>query len=68
MAVPTHDTASIKTQRTRRRSSERLIAAVQKKLRDRYPNAKVQRRDSLADVGDEGPEVWYCYRDGGWAA
>ncbi len=54
--------------RERTRSSERLLAAVQKKLRDRYPNAKVQRRDSLADVTEDGPEVWYCYRDGSWAA
>ncbi len=54
--------------RERTRSSERLLAAVQKKLRDRYPNAKVQRRDTLAALSEDGPEVWYCYRDGFWAA
>lgn len=35
---------------------------LQGRLRDRYPNAIVRRRE----LSSEQTEVWYVYRDGRW--
>lgn len=48
--------------------AERLLAHVQTRLRERYPRVRIQPREDLASVNHESPQVWYCYRDGGYAA
>ncbi len=50
------------------RRAEQLLGAVEKKLRERYPHAHVQPRETIAAPTDSEPGLWYVYRDGGWAA
>ena len=39
------------------------LAAVVDVLRERYPAIRVRSRDPIASF-EEGPPVWYVYRDG----
>ncbi len=50
------------------REARLLLAAVETKLRSRYPRVRIQARDRIADRSAHDPEIWYCYRDGGFAA
>lgn len=54
--------------RSTARQAEALVAEVQEKLRRLYPRARVQRREPIAELMTDSTEIWYCYRDGGWAA
>jgi hypothetical protein len=50
------------------RDARLLLAAVEAQLRMSYPRVRIQARQRLAERGDHEPELWYCYRDGGFAA
>jgi hypothetical protein len=43
---------------------ERLIAEVQDRLRERYPNAVLRMRDADAEVGAPPIRTLYAFRDG----
>jgi hypothetical protein len=46
------------------RDSQRLIADVQARLRERYPNAVVRIRDAEAEIGSPAIQTLYAFRDG----
>ncbi len=43
---------------------EEIIRELETRLRERYPETVVHRRDRLAEPPDERGEVWYVYRNG----
>lgn len=45
------------------RNAERLLAAVQAKLKEQYPHVQVRVRSPLAELPGD-PTVIYAYRDG----
>jgi hypothetical protein len=46
------------------RNAEALLAVVRRRLADRYPNATIQPRNQLAELGPHQRQTWYAYRDG----
>jgi hypothetical protein len=45
-------------------AAERLIAAVQSRLRERYPHAVVRMRTEQAELGTPSIRTLYAFRDG----
>jgi hypothetical protein len=45
-------------------AAERLIAAVQSRLRERYPDAVVRMRAQQAELGTPSIRTLYAFRDG----
>jgi hypothetical protein len=45
-------------------AAERLIADVEKRLRERYPLAVVRLRDEQAELGTPAMRTIYAFRDG----
>jgi hypothetical protein len=45
-------------------ATERLIADVETRLRERYPQAVVRARDADADLGSPAIQTLYAFRDG----
>jgi hypothetical protein len=45
-------------------AAERLIAHVQRRLRQRYPQAVVRMRDEQAELGRPSIRILYAFRDG----
>ena len=45
-------------------AAERLIAAVQARLRERYPHAVVRMRGEQAELGTPATRTLYAFRDG----
>jgi len=45
-------------------AAERLIADVQARLRERYPDAVVRLRDEQAELGTPAIRTLYAFRDG----
>ena len=44
--------------------TERLIAEVQARLRESYPDAVVRLRDAEAEIGSPAIQTLYAFRDG----
>jgi hypothetical protein len=44
--------------------TERLIADVQERLRERYPSVVVRARDAEAEIGSPTIQTLYAFRDG----
>jgi hypothetical protein len=45
-------------------AAERMIADVQSRLRERYPEAVVRMRDQQAELGTPAVRTIYAFRDG----